>query len=120
LQINAAVAANPENEVNGIKGALSWKEGFLADAWESMEQEREKLEKAFSLFLGSPFGSSTFLFIETANRYLNNPELAWENLFDEAALAINYEFYTDSSLSAQVSSSWDRDGQSPVVFTFGI
>jgi hypothetical protein len=95
VQINAAAAGNPEDETGGIKGALSWEEGLLADAWENAEQEQEKLEKAFSLFLDRPSGSSGILFVETAKKYLDDPELAWENLFDETAPLIQYEFYVE-------------------------
>jgi hypothetical protein len=94
-EINAAVTGNPESETGGIKGALSWEEGLLADAWENAETERKKLENAFSLFLGSPSGASSILFTETAKSYLDNPELAWESLFDETSPAVHYEFYAD-------------------------
>jgi hypothetical protein len=108
VQINAASTGNPDRETGGIKGALSWEEGLLADAWESAEREREKLEKAFRLFLDSPSGASTILFLETAGRYLDNPELAWENLFDETTLVINYEFYTDEQDKLAVLLDTDR------------
>jgi hypothetical protein len=107
-QINAAVTGNPESETDGIKGALSWKEGLLVDAWDDVEKERKKLESAFDLFLGSPSGSSVVLFTETAKRYLDNPGLAWEDLFDEANLAINYEFYKDEQYKLTVLSDTDR------------
>ncbi|MDR2143487.1 MAG: hypothetical protein LBP29_03860, partial [Treponema sp.] len=94
-RIGAAEAGHPEEESAGIKGALSWEEGFLADAWENAEKEREKLERAFDLFLDSPFDSSWTLFTEAAKKHLDDPEFAWENLFDETSVSISYEFYTD-------------------------
>ncbi|MDR2143489.1 MAG: hypothetical protein LBP29_03870, partial [Treponema sp.] len=103
-RISTAKAGNPEEETAGIKGALSWEEGFLADAWENAEKEREKLERAFSLFLDSPIDSFWVLFTETAKNHLDDSEFAWENLFDETSVEITYEFYTDEQKKLKVLS----------------
>ncbi|MDR0402461.1 MAG: hypothetical protein LBH35_02600 [Treponema sp.] len=95
VQMNAASAGNPEDETGGIKGAFSWKEGLLADAWENAENERKKLETALGLFLDEPFGPSASLFMKTARQYSDDSALVWENLFDETAPALSYEFYLD-------------------------
>jgi hypothetical protein len=104
---SAEAAAGEENWrtsiglINPADSSGSWVEGFLADAFESAEEERRKLTEAFSLFLGTEMSGRQRQFTSSAEFFLSNPDTSWEDPPADYELAIRQEILMEESEKLQ-------------------
>jgi hypothetical protein len=82
----SAAAGNPEDSA-AIIGALSWKEGMLADAFDSVNEAWRRITEAFGVSIDYGLSVRGAEFTAAAGRYLVNPDKSWEDVME------NYEYF---------------------------
>ncbi|MDR2110348.1 MAG: hypothetical protein LBP32_03480, partial [Spirochaetaceae bacterium] len=88
-----APTGNPEGDPSVLRGAVSWREGILADAYEKTERELRKFERAFDTPGSGTVYEKADGFRTFAGEYLENPLLAWEPSRTPRTDYIEYEKY---------------------------
>ncbi|GHV85168.1 hypothetical protein AGMMS50230_07760 [Spirochaetia bacterium] len=91
----AALAGNPESAGYPIGGALSWKEGLLADAWETAEETWRKTTAAFRVFFENGLSPRQRELAAAAGTFLANPGVEWEDPAADYEFAIAQELFQE-------------------------
>jgi hypothetical protein len=95
--VSPGVSGDPEGTYDGIKAAKNWREGMLADAFEKVSQDAQRLNAAFRAFRNAG-EAPEYEFIKAGiKKYQDDPLLEW----DEALIkTVDYVFYDNYNMES--------------------